>query len=786
MFRNYLTITLRSLGKKKLFVFINILGMGLAVALCIVAYLNWEFRDNWDSDQKQIDKIYRVQFKHDLGDQEDKYALSPTPLAINIKENIKDVKAVSRYVSTYINFRIGDEVFTPSIIYADSSFFEIFNLKLEHGSVKSFKGKSKIFISDELANKYFNREDVVGEQITQINHDENVEFEIVGIFKKRPRNTSFRFDVITLWENQTDATSKDNNWKEWCSTFALIEDPGKVETIADQLNHYVDIQNSARPDLKVKAFYLERFAGIQEIRDIKESNLWGGAPKAVVTIPSIMSALLLLLACFNFTNTSIALSSQRLKEISIRKVMGGLRKQLIIQFLGENLFLCIVAFIVGLLIADFLVPAYDSLWWWLDLDLSYTENAGILIFIFILLIITGILAGSYPAFYITSFEPVSILKGKAKFGGTNWLTRTLLAAQFSISLVTIIFSVGFFRNAQYQENFDLGYVTSNVISVWIDSNSYNTYKDAIENNNDILTVAGTKNHIANSFYSETIRYESIEKQVDIMDVGDDYLKAMDIKIASGRGFSNDSETDRSESVIISEEFASRFGWRDNPIGKRIIWRDSVQLYVIGTTKNIYARTLFSPVEPMMIRYISSDQYTQIVARTVPGKETSVNDFMKQKWQQILPNISYESRFIEKQMEDTNDTNSNVIIIFGFIGFFAGLMSFTGLFTLVSLTIMKRIKEIGIRKILGASVHSIVREISFEFLLVLTIASILGGLIGYTMVDLSMDAAWEYYERVNIGTVGISISIMILLAILTTGLKIVSAARLNPVKYLRTE
>ena len=160
--------------------------------------------------------------------------------------------------------------------------------------------------------------------------------------------------------------------------------------------------------------------------------------------------------------------------------------------------------------------------------------------------------------------------------------------------------------------------------------------------------------------------------------------------------------------------------------------------------------------------------------------------MKQKWQQLFPNLSYEPQFIENRILDTVDTNDNVIIIFGFIGFFAGLMSFTGLFTLVSLTIMKRIKEIGIRKVLGASVSAIVNEISFEFLLVLAIASILGGIVGYTMVDISMDAAWEYYEKVSIDTMGASIAIMILLAILTVGFKTINAARINPVKNLRTE
>ncbi|MBY0435403.1 MAG: ABC transporter permease [Cyclobacteriaceae bacterium] len=791
MLRNYFLVTLRSLSKKKLFVFINIIGMGLAVALSIVAYLNWDFRNRWDSDQRNAENIYRIQFAHDNEGQEDHYAKTPLPLSENIKTNISDVQVTARIIIDYTHLRVNEEVFSPYIFYADSSFFEMFDLALTHGDINSFKDKSKIFISDELALRYFNTEDVVGKPITQINNRIPKEFEIGGVFKKRPYNSSFRFDVITRWENQWDTyadhTPQDSDWKKSASTFVLIKDSQRVSVVAEQLQRYVEDQNKARPDLKAKKYYLQRFAGIQDARDLKDDDLWWGAPKAVVIIPAIMSALLLLLACFNFTNTSIALSSQRLKEISIRKVMGGLRKQLVVQFLGENLLLCLLGFAAGLFIAELLVPAYDSLWWWLDLDLSYTQNKGIFIFLFGLLLFTGLLAGSYPAFYITSFEPISILKGKTKFGGASWLTKTLLAGQFSISLVTIIFAIAFFHNAHYQQDFDLGFSKTGVISISVENESaFTIYRDALSGNEDIVKIAGTKDHIANSFYTGTVKYESMEKQVDIMDVGDDYLSALDIKILTGRGFSKDSQTDLTESVIITEEFIKRFGWTDNPIGKRVVWQDTAQFFVIGVTKDLYARSLFSPIEPMMIRYILPHQYTQLVASTAPGKMQSVDAFMKQKWQKLFPNLNYESQFIDNQMSDTNTTNKNVIIIFGFIGFFAGLLSFTGLFTLVSLTILKRTSEIGIRKILGASVLGLVHEISFEFVVVLGVASLLGGVIGYSMVDFSMDAAWEYYEKVGISTIITSIGAMLLLAALTTGFKTINAARMNPVKNLRTE
>src|SRR6185369_2165473 len=265
-----------------------------------------------------------------------------------------------------------------------------------------------------------------------------------------------------------------------------------------------------------------------------------------------------------------------------------MRVQLIVQFLAENLILCFLGLVAGLLMAEWLVPAYDSLWPWLELNLSYADNAGFLLFLAALLFITAIIAGSYPSFYITSFEPVSILKGKASFGGTNWFTRVLLGGQFVISLLGIIMGVAFYTNGEYQKNYDLGYATNGVISAWVlNEGGYNTYRDALISNKDIDLIAGTKDHIATSFYNDPIKYEALEREVDIMEVGDNYFEVMDMELLDGRKFEKNSETDRKESVLVSEEFVKQFGWKDSPIGKRLVWMDTVQLFIVGVVKDVY-------------------------------------------------------------------------------------------------------------------------------------------------------------------------------------------------------
>lgn len=800
MIKNYLLITLRSLAKNKLFIFINVFGMGIAIACCIVAYVNWEFAATWDSKHVNADQIYRVQLVRDFQGRTERYGMAPMPLGNFVKQNFKEVSKVVRYTSSYCDIRIGEEVFGTQVVFVDSGFFDLFTYELKYGTFADFYDKSKVFISDEVALKYFNQEDVVGRSITQIILGKDgirrpKEFMIGGVFKQLPQNSSFRFEVVTLfdnfWDINLDPDMSESSWKRWNTLFIEIKDPSAVASVTKQLQSYIEPQNKAREDFKVTSYYLENFNGMMQRNRanprVNNDWLYGGIPSEAVTLPAIMAGLLLLLACFNFTNTSIAISSRRLKEIGIRKVMGGMRSQLVFQFLGENLILCFLGLAAGLLMAEWLVPAYDSLWPWLELNLSYSENIGFLAFLFVLLLFTAIIAGGYPSFYITSFEPVSILKGRAKFGGTNWFTRFLLGGQFVISILSIIMGVAFYNNGEYQKDYDLGFATKGVISVWVNNEGgYNTYRDALSSNKDIQLIAGTRHHVANAWYNDPVKYESLEREVDIFDIGDNYFEVMDMKLVAGRNFLKDSETDRKESVLVTEELVKEFGWTDSPIGKRLVWMDTVQLYVVGVVKNIYARALWDPIQPLMIRYSSPDKFQQVVIRTDPAKLTSVNEFMEKKWKEVFPNTVYNGQMIEQELQETAEINNNIVTMFGFLGFFAALMTGIGMFTLVSLNIVKKMKEIGVRKVLGASVLNIARVINFEFAINLGIATIIGGAAGYFMADSLMDSIWEYYLKIGVVSLTVSVLAMLVIAIASVGYKTISTASLNPTKTLRDE
>ncbi|NJM24738.1 MAG: FtsX-like permease family protein [Bacteroidia bacterium] len=373
-----------------------------------------------------------------------------------------------------------------------------------------------------------------------------------------------------------------------------------------------------------------------------------GSPKAAIIGVSVMAIFILLIACFNLTNSSIAISSRRLKEIGLRKVLGSLRKQLIVQFIGETAVICLFSLLLGMLIAEYLlIPAFNNMWEFLKLESDYTGNPGFLAFLVGALLFTALLAGAYPAFYVSKFQPTEILKGKAKFGGNNFVTYFLLFLQFSISVLGIVCATAFVDNARYQESFDLGFNKESVIYTYVGNRSdYETYRNVLAANPDIISIAHSPHNLYSSWYNDPIKHEDKEIEVDIMDVGDNYLKTIGLNLVAGRDFVTDSETDRNESVIVTEGLARKFGWTD-PIGKEVVWMDTVKLYVVGVIADVYNRGLWEKLEPLMIRYARRDRAGFMLVNAPASKMAEINTFMETKWKEMFPNRMYNGRYMDE-------------------------------------------------------------------------------------------------------------------------------------------
>ncbi len=795
MIKTYLLITFRNMMKNKLFIIINVLGMGMGISYCIVAYFAHQYDATFDAVHKNSATIYRVSAVREFENKLTRFGYAPLPLREVVEKNFNDVNKSTRYLPSQSNFKREDDLFPSNLDYVDPEFFELFTFDFIAGDPSSLKDKTSVFVSESMAIRLFRTpEEALGKIIKQVYGNDLKEVKIGGIFREPPMNSSLyklNGSAYMNFENVKDEYRGllEEDWKKESTLFLQIEDASRVNVVQKQLQPYTENNNKVREDFRIKEFVLDPFITMahQDRADNVRAWTWAAPPLSAIVGSAIMSILILLIACFNLTNTAIAISSRRLKEIGIRKVMGSMRVQLIVQFIGETTAICLLGILVGVGLSEVFVEGWNRMTMgMLRLTPHYFDDPSFLLFLLVVLLFTGVLAGSYPAFYISKFNPINILKGKLTFGGTNYFTRILLGLQFAITLISIVGAIGLFQNARYQRNYDLGFdIRGSVIVPINNQGEFDTYRNLLRDNPEIVSVAGAKSGIFSNPAHEAVGHESRQLEVDIIDVGDNYVKTMDLKLLEGRDFIKDSETDRKESVIITQKMADLFNW-DKPLGREILWRDTVKLFVIGVVKDVYTMGLWREMEPMMIRYVLPADYRQIVVSAKGGNVTTVNAYMDEQWNKLFPNRLYPGRMLVSDLHEINSWNLNIMYMYAFLGVIAMTLSATGLFTLVSLNVIKRTKEIGVRKVLGASVLNISRLVNTEFIIILTVASVIGSWASFGWVNTILSSIWKYYQGANVWTFVIGVGILFTVSFLTIGYKVFSVATMNPVTSLRDE
>jgi putative ABC transport system permease protein len=794
MFFHYLRLTFRTFSKNKAAFIINLLGMSIALGCCIAAYVNFEFNSGFDKQQTHAENLYRISFIEKTEKGAIPYGICPLPAGNLIRENLQEGDYLIRYISKPAQFRIGDEMFEKEFVYADPVFTSVFFIDLLKGT-KGLKEKNEVLISDKLALTYFGHTDVLAKPLTQIISGEPREFVVAGVYKAFPSNSSFRFDLLTTFDNYfTDPAQKstvENNWARWTTAFLFLKNRHAIDAIAKQLQNYIKPQNEARTDLQVSTYYIEPFAGMAT-RAVKERNQghWMNQPMppAAVVAPFAMAGFLLLVACFNFMNNAISVAATRLKEIGIRKVIGGRRKELIIQFLSETLIFCMLALFLALFLAEFFVAQWDAMWLGIELSIRYQDNIRFLLAMFMLMAGTALLAGGYPAFYVSAFRPIQILKGATRFGGTTLFTKSLLVFQFSLSLAAVIFALAFYFNSKFQKEFDLGYAYQSVIQVPLyNPQQYEQLKNVLMTQPAIHSIGGSQHHIYTSSYTAAARSENLkEREIDVINIGDNYFETVNVKLLAGHRFEKERASDIAEAIIVNEEFVRIFGLGTDALGKRITLNDTVNVYITGIVKDVYLKALFQPLSPLAFRYVPVDSYRYLLASTDPAQLVEVNALIKNEWKKLFPNLLYTGRLMEQDMVMVTEHFDTAVILYTFLGIVAIIMSVSGLYSLISLNLQNRTKELGIRKILGAPVPHIILHASKLFLIIMIISFAAGSLLGTVMVNAMMNSIWEYYEAIDVKVLSLAISILFTIAVTTILLKIVRITFSNPVEALRYE
>ncbi|MBI9055738.1 MAG: FtsX-like permease family protein [Bacteroidales bacterium] len=791
MIRNYIIISLRYLWKNFLFVGINILGLAVALAICITAYLNNKYDMDWDKTHANYNNIYKINITREIQDRQQEYGITPFALAPVMKQDISGIDEISRYVNSYSPVKVDDKIFNKRIAYVDPNFGDVFTIPLIKGDPKALKKKGSILISERIAEIYFGKEDPIGKLISVINdQDLETSFIIEGIFKNNPLNSSFRHELITQIENYRDMWKVDEqNWDTWvAATFLLINNPENLPEINQHLKTYIPVQNNARDDWKITSFFTKTLKDISEDRDVWASWLWESFHPAAVSAPPIMAILILIIAAFNFMNSAISFAGKRLKEIGLRKVFGGLRRHIVIQFLSENLIVTLIAVILGIFFSGFLVPKYSSMWEYMDIELNFLKDPTLILFIVLLWIFTALLAGAYPAFYVSKFNPVKIFRDKLKLSGRNRFSRFLLGFQFFVSVMALVSGVMFAQNAMFQENLNLGYDKENIIILQMhNQDDYKPFEQIIKSNPKIEMYAGTNYHIGYGNYNRSIKYLDQKIETGIMHIGHDYLKTMGVNIINGRSFSlqNQGNDIADNNILVNEKFISDFGLK-NPIGETVLMNDTLPLRIVGVTNDIYLYGTWSEIEPLIFRLSQEEDYRNIAVKSSDKNIEAVNDFLKSEWAELVPNYPYEGRYQEELLEEAKQVNKNIKVMFVFLAICALFLSAIGLYTLVSLSVINRTKEIGIRKVLGSSIQKIMLIITKPFTIIIIIFSFLGCGAGYYLSDMLMNSIWGKYMSASIMSFLIPLVIIFTISIGTIVWRVYKAATQNPSNSLRYE
>ncbi|MCP4580708.1 MAG: FtsX-like permease family protein [candidate division Zixibacteria bacterium] len=792
MFKRYFIIALRSLYKNKLYSIINIIGLGVAMAMCVVGYVNYQFSQSFDSAHQNADHIYLVNSYRMSDDVRENWSLIPIPMAPAFKNDIPGIEKFSRVSTGGGTFRHEDKVFNELIHYVDEDFFDIFTFPLIAGNQGVSLGHNGLIISDRLAEKFFEGEDPIGKQII-IRADGDLEYEFIvrGVIDRPEKNSSMILDACVPFERVKDLRGFElAEWDKFTrATFIQVMDNTSPTEIERKLQTYTQIVNNANEDFQFSGFYLTPLRQLANTtHELLGDPFNQGLHPAAIIAPSVTALLVLLLACFNFINTSIAFSSRRLKEIGIRKVIGGRRGQLVMQFLGENIVLCLVAIIVAAALAEIFVPAYDSLWPELDLKMNYYENLGMVGFLVGLLLFTAVAAGAYPAFYISKFNPISIFRGKLKLGGTNPLIRILLTFQLALSMTAIIAALVLGKNAEYIETFNLGYDQENILVLPVNGeDEYKIMKSAVSDNPNIINIGATRHLMGHYIVYTDVEIEQRKTRVNLFDIGENYFETVGLELVEGRTFDSGRITDMSEAAIVNETLVKKFGW-ENALDKAITFQrsDSTAEYrIVGVVKDFHINGVESRLRPTVLRLASKDRLLNMPIK-MGDDVTGTASRIETTWKKLFPHRPYEGFWLDDVLNGQRQVNRSIKLVFLYIAVMVIVISGMGLFALVSLNIARRTKELGIRKILGASISNISFIIIKEFILLIVIGGVLASVLAYFLLNSLMGSIWTYYCEFSLAPYALAAVIVLAVAILTVGFQTFKAALANPVDSLRHE
>ena len=791
MLLNYLTVALRHLAKNKLYLIINTLGIGIAIACAMTAYLlvayNIEFDDSVDPEQvKNIVKV--LHHRKDSDGDNFKELVAPLPLGPAVMNDIAGISKFTRFFSDggYLNY--GEKGFHETIFFADSAFMDMFAPVLVSGSHKSFLDKKSIFISEKFAVKYFGEDDAVGREMTVSINNVQLNAVVGGVLRNAPYNSTFTENVLMRAENYFDIYRLDeHDWSTEHNASILFEltDISQAKTIADQLKQYTALRNEASLDSRSQRYEFMPFSDYLSPNDVRQSDLHLPIPFIALAIFMTLGGIIMLIACFNLTNTTLALSMKRMKEIGVRKVVGSNRYQIALQFFIEIVVTVSLSVVIGFAMSLFLIPQFAAMWE-LPYGLKELNSMNVVIALMILLFCSALLAGVYPALFGSKQSPLILFKSGKGPGGTNLFTRSLLVVQFSLSIMVLIAGTVFTQNAKYQDSIDFGYDKEMLITALIQGrHEAEALAQAISSHPRVESSAPSVHHFAFINAPEKTAQIAAEKlKATVYEVSPAYFTTVGLKLISGRLFSERNSIDK-RSVVVDENFVKRNHLSD-PLETKVEIEGKA-MTIVGVVSNHLTDLESHNTENYIYAPAKPEQYQILVIRAEASSLSQTQQYVQEQWKKLFPGKPLRTDLQDDIVYlEANTYNRNLSSIFFFMTVLGCLLSVSGLYSMASLNIHRRTKEIGVRKVLGASIISIQKLINYEFVLILLAAAVLGGFGGYTLTNGLLSDLYAQHIDVNIVTVICGGGFVFLIGLFATSVTIWRAANWNPVKAIASE
>lgn len=818
MFKNYFKTALRNFWHNKIFSVINVLGLAIGISASLVIYLLVNYHFTFDKFEKDGNRIYRVVSNFEFSGEVYRNSGVTSPLGPAVKKELTGLDAV-------VPFRTSDEVkvsipapgkepvifkHAKNIVFVDENYFNLLGYQWLAGSAKtSLQQPYEMVLSEKAAALYFPKlsaNQVIGKQMDL---NDTVHVTISGIVKDIRQNTDFTFTTFISRATLENTNLQPEDWTQWDNTNSASQllvklSPGtNVKAVEKAMYGLYEKNHKAGPDQNDKdksAFKL------QKLGDLHFNSNYGGYDLPIASKPTLygllaVAAFLLLLGCINFINLTTAHASQRAKEIGIRKTLGSSKRQLIIQFLSETFLLTFVATILSLLFIPLILKAFSG-FIPEELHFNVTAQPGIILFLIVLIILVTVLSGFYPAVILSGYRPVLVLKNQAyaNTGKTRnaWLRKSLTISQFVIAQVFIMATILVSKQITYSLNKDMGFKKDAIVH--LQTNYYDTVKshkyvfmDKLRSIPGITMISLSNNPpSSNSTWSNTMKYKDgkkeIETDVQLKFADTNYIKLYHITLLAGN---NTIQSDTTSQFIINETYAHILGFRklQDAVGKYIYWNNNTQVLITGVVADFNQHSLHEPVKPLVLANGNERSRTINIALHPQNAEgtlwkSSIASIEK-AWKQIFPEEDFDYKFFDEDIAKYYDEEQHISSLLKWATGLAIFISCLGLLGLVIYTTNRRTKEIGVRKVLGATVSQIVQIISKEFLLLIIIAFAIAAPLAWLGMNKWLEN-FAYRTEISWWVFVLGILIMIIIALITLGFQTIKAAMANPVESLRTE